>query len=201
MPEGHGPGGTCWGDRAAEGRQQRRRRGAGGSGGLSGVHAARGGGRRKWVARGRLGGPRGQGRGGVATGRRPYPLSALSPAPRKRKGRRGNPRRAAGRLGRGPPARSAAGVLATARHRRPQVPRVHASLGNVHRRLFRSKEWALRRAGAQASLPRGGSSILLPPTPKKAKGPVRPWPHGGHPAARFSPGGKARRAAEGGGRS
>lgn len=169
MPGGHGPGGTCWGDRAAEGGWRERRA-------ERGVHAARGGGRRRRVARGRLGGPRGQGRGGVATGRRPCPAFRPLLCPRKRKGRRGSPRRGAGWLGRGPPARSAAGVLATVRHHRPQVPRVHASRGNLHRRLFRSQEWALRRAGAQASLPRGGSSILLPPTPKKAKGPVRPWP-------------------------
>lgn len=84
MPGGHGPGGTCWGDRAAEGgwRAGRAERG---------VHAARGGGRRRRVARGRLGGPRGQGRGGVATGRRPYPAFPPLPCPPKAEGKTREP--------------------------------------------------------------------------------------------------------------
>lgn len=168
LPGGHGPGGTCWGDRAAEGRQQRRRRGAGGSGGLSGVHAARGGGRRKWVARGRLGGPRGQGRGGVTTGRRPYPAFRPLPCPPKAEGKT-----------REPTTRSRAARPRASRPKRGWCPRHCAASSPPGPQSSRvsgkcaQATFPEQRVGAQA---RGGPGlpperwVLDPPSPDPQKG-------------------------------
>lgn len=87
-----------------------------------------------------------------------------------------NPQRGARWLCRGPPARSAARVPATARRHGPQAPGVRASQGNLRRCLLQSEQRELGRAGAQAPLPGGGPSILPPRTPKRQRVSRGPWP-------------------------